>query len=464
MKPNGTISTYILLTALTPISHHDPATQDGSNVLTFNRQRQVIDRKILGKPVDQTTIDDFCAAHPVPLSVHDALSGMMFSEFVATALIKIMIQMYNSQDGTGLFSGMERYALLESRTHAAAVRSSTLQALWSTICRDMQFPIHGGIKDFELLCFFALPLSIQEAAIGSLVKNYRTVLISARVWAQQEKLGNEQYANALGLDLTTDQLQVLRFNANDIRENFERMVIEVPAVSANSLRHQMIREPGWLHLFDALDLSGETLPVEAEAIFYNGGNIKSGAKQPSNAYALARTVRQTYPLLNLLGGVCDSFDLGESLLSVSAWLVCSENASALGDIDSPMKSISAFEMLDNITHTRQATGQGVGQMIYNFEVLVPGTQFLVRLALKSYADRLAIGALSTALKTYLNDSPTIAGQSSRGFGVVGADWAQRPAEMGQAEIEYATYLAENHNLLREGILNGTLGTSVRVVS
>lgn len=36
----------LLLTALTPISHHDPAITDGSNTLTFNRQKQYVRRSM----------------------------------------------------------------------------------------------------------------------------------------------------------------------------------------------------------------------------------------------------------------------------------------------------------------------------------------------------------------------------------------------------------------------------------
>jgi hypothetical protein len=464
MKPQ-VISAQLLLTALTPISHHDPAVQDGSNVLTFNRQKQMVNQEQVSATIDQATIDRFCADNPIPSMLVEIVRDMSFSEFAATALIRLLIDLYNSAEGTGLFSGMNRYDLLESRARSAAVKSSNLRSFWANLTRSLQLPIQSGKQDEILTGFFALPVAVQFAIVNQVATEYRTIITVARVWHAQAKLKNESYALALSVLPDETAEQTIQFQAGEVVLK-PTLVLEVPAVSANSLRHQIVREPGWLHLFGALNLAGETLPAEAEAIFYNGGNIRAGSKQPSNAFALARKARQAFPLLDLLGGVCDSFDLGESLLSVSAWLVCRENRTALAGLTTelPGIKISAFELLDDVTHTRQATEQGIGQMIYNFETLVPGTQILVRLALKPYAGRLAIGALAAALQTYLECHPVIAGQSARGFGVVGAGWLERPTEFEQTRDEYDAYLSEKHDSLRGYILDGTLGTGVQVVS
>ncbi|HEY4692522.1 MAG TPA: hypothetical protein VIH16_03740 [Bellilinea sp.] len=465
MKPI-TIQANLLLTALTPISHHDPAVQDGSNVLTFNRQKQLIAQSGEQTAIGPEIIEQFSSAHPVPADLAPIVADMPFAEFAACALIKLLIDTYNSQDGTGLFSGMERYSLLESRARTAAVKSSNLRSFWSNITRDLQLPIQLGREDELLIGFFALPGAAQFAVINQIATEHRTIITVARVWSAKAKMQNEAYAQAVSLPLDESGSQTAKLRSPELASLPASLVLDVPAVSANSLRHQIVREPGWLHLFGALDLAGETLPVEAEAIFYNGGNIRAGAKQPSGAFALARKARKNYPLLDLLGGVCDSFDLGESLLSVSAWLVCRENHAALSGMAAELSgaAVSAFDLLDDITHTRQATEQGAGQMIYNFEALVPGAQFVVRLSLKPYADQLAIGALAAALQTYLDCHPVIAGQSARGYGVVSAGWLERPNEFEQARDFYETYLAENHDQLRRWILDGTLGTGAKVVS
>jgi hypothetical protein len=466
MKPR-TISAKLLVTALTGISHHDPAVQDGSNVLTFNRNRQLVLKSpetISG--IDQTRIDIFCQANEIPTAIADIVSGMKFPEFVATALICFLIDVYNSLDGTGLFSGMDRYRMLESRARTAAVKSSNLRSFWANLTGGLQLPVHGGKEDEKLSLFLSLPADIQFAVVNEIATNHRTIITVARIWHNQTKLQDEEYAKKAALLFDHEPLQIPSFSSEAIHIE-PNMVLDVPAVSSNSLRHQMIREPGWEHLFAALDLQGVVLPTEAEAIFYNGGNIKAGAKQPMNSFALASKVKEAYPLLDLLGGTCDSFDLGESLLAVNNWLVCKENYQALESIAAhlPGINVSAFDLLDDVTHTRQATEAGFGPMIYNFETLIPGTQFVVTFSVKPFSSRLAIGALCAAIETYLENHPVIAGQSARGFGVVGAGWIEDyPPEFTECRAEYEKYLADNHDKLREQIIDGTLGCGIKVVS
>ena len=167
-----------------------------------------------------------------------------------------------------------------------------------------------------------------------------------------------------------------------------------------------------------------------------------------------------------MGGVCDSFDLGESLLQVSTSLVCRENKDALPVAmrDMPLAKVSVFDLLDEVTHTRQATEAGVGQMIYNFEALCPGAQVYTRLALKPYANSLAIGALAAALETYMANNPVVAGQSARGYGMVSPAWIERPEGFEQARDEYEAYLEANQAELAGWISDGSLGTGARVVS
>jgi hypothetical protein len=204
------------------------------------------------------------------------------------------------------------------------------------------------------------------------------------------------------------------------------------------------------------------LPVHAESIFYNGGNIKSGATQPSNAFYLGGEIRKAYPSLDLLGGVTASFDIGESKLKVSAWIVCAENHDALPESlrDTAQAQTSVFEMLDDVTRTRQATAGGEGQMIYNYETLVKGTQVYVELTLTPYTTDLTRGALAAALDYYAANDNVIGGQSARGHGHVSVSWLSD--EPGGAE-EYEAYLAERKDELLAGIVDGTLCSGAVVV-
>jgi hypothetical protein len=253
-------------------------------------------------------------------------------------------------------------------------------------------------------------------------------------------------------------------------------VLEVPAVSGNSLRHQLVRAPAMLHLFSALGLFPDVpgkgpLPSGVEALFENGGNIEAGAKQPSNTFSLAWRARELYPTLDLLGGVTDSFDLGESRLSVAGWLICAENRGALLAMESPAAylpeaSISAFEMLEDVTHTRQASSHGEGQMIYTFETLIKGARILARLTLAPYTPVLTRGALLVAVTTFMQQDNTIGGQAARGYGNVQAAWlagAEHAGYIPTMEL-YEAYLRDHADVLVAGLRDGTLGTGTHILS
>jgi hypothetical protein len=466
-----TTTAYLLLTADTPISHHDPAAADGSNMLTFNRQKQHITLDAPGAAQWQPgAMQRFADANPVPETVAEIVRGLSFTEFAACALVRMAIDIYNSMEGTGLFSGVERYALLESRLRSAAVRSHTLRGLWAHLTRDLRLPVHGGDYDLSIGAFFALPDATQRAVIAAIIDQYRSIVTIARVWHAQGKLQFDQYAAAAGLGAVamttltfTDPHQL---GANDHAPAApSSLVIEVPAVSTNSLRHQAARGPAWQHLRGALDLTDELRPG-VKAIFENGGNIAAGAKQPSNAFHLANKIRQVWPSLDLLGGVTDSFDLGESQLRPSAWLVCRENRRALAGTPAEgldMANVSAFDLLDDVTATRQATREGVGQMIYNFEALCPGTQILLRLSTLPFTRAITIGALVAAVQTWLGNLAVVAGQSARGFGNVSAEWLQGFEGDNELREEYEAYLDANRETLVAGLADGTLGSGAVVL-
>jgi hypothetical protein len=460
-----------LLTADTAISHHDPAVQDDSNRNLFNRQKQLLTGPVDRTLPDQATVDDLTAIHRLPESIADLFDGLTLPEFVATALVRLFLDIYNSQDGIGLFEGMERYPRLEARLRQAAVCSHTLTALWDRLVAAMQVPVHGGEFDLILLRLLRLPAGLQALVLQRLVEDYRSVVALARLWHAEAKLSSGEYAAALGkapVELVYWDCEVETAEPGADRAR----VVEVPAVSGNSLRHEVVREPAWLHLCQHLVLAPATpgqgpVPAGVEAVFYNGGNIAAGAKQPTDVYGLSWRIRTRYPSLDLLGGVCDSFDLGESRLAVAGWLICRENREALRGspaYDLPAASVSVFDLLDDVTLTRQAGPTGLGQLISACAPRAAAAQVLCRLNLRPYTTPLTRGALVAAVETYLTEDATIGGQAARGFGRVRGEWLVRPEGDADYRADYEEYLAEHRDELRQGLVDGTLGTGKMILS
>lgn len=465
----------LLLTATTPLSHHDPAIHDESNRMLFNRQKQLLPVEACPRLPSQEKVDALTAAHPVPADIADVFQDVSFAEFVACVLARQLIDQYNSMEGTGLFEGMERYARLETRLRMAAVVAPNLRAWWDRLCGPLQLPIHGGDSDATLLRLLTVPAAVQQLVLRTLAEDYRSVVALARLWHTTAKQQNVSYAAATNTVTASPDVVELMFDADQIPAGSgQARVLEVPAVSGNSLRHQVVREPSWLHLRQQLGLAEAEpgqgpVPAGVEAVFYNGGNIAAGAKQPSNTFGLAAKARRMYPSLDLLGGVTDSFDLGESRLGVVPHMVCRENRAALQETpayDLPAATISIFDMLDDVTLTRQAGRLGLGQMIMSFEALCPGAQVLCRLCLSPWTPVRTHGALVAAIETFLANGASVGGQAARGFGACQGKVIDFPEGVSADEVreEYEDYLQMNRENLVSGLCDGTLGTGARILT
>lgn len=445
--PNRKHSFDLLLTARTPISHHDPSDGTDNNINVFNRALQMIDAGSADFDLKQHHLDKIAVNFPVPKDLEAVILSLSSVEYVAIALVKLAITMYNSKDGTGLFTGQTRYAMLQGRIGSSATRTTTIREFWSVLCKDMLFDIAPMSYDGVLIKFFSLPIGFQRLVIGYLAREYQIATTIARGWNTSLK---DDEGTLVDIPV---KLQHVDSNAP--------ILANVPAISTNSVRHQLIREPLWWHLVEATgileslnDDNMVIVPQNAEALFVNGGNIGTNTKKGTNSML----IRKTYPSLALLGGMTDGADLGEGLLQVQSWLVCKENAGRIGRFDGlPQARISAFDMMDITTHTRHETNRGVGQMIFNGEALVPDTVVYVRLDMHPRSNDLELSCLVTAVEEF-GKHAYIGGQSARGYGFMDVSWG---SEHPTSDL-YRQYIQENAQRLADGLVDGTLCTGVRV--
>ena len=156
----------LLLTTECPISHHDAAIQDDSNRMMFNRQRQILRRETSAEVASADMMARIAGANQVPADVVDICKSLDFPQFLAVLLVRQWLDMYNTRDGVGLFTGMERYERLETRIRQSAIPSATLMAWWDRLCVHMCAPIHGGKADDDLLTLLAVPAGTQRQVLG----------------------------------------------------------------------------------------------------------------------------------------------------------------------------------------------------------------------------------------------------------------------------------------------------------
>ena len=455
----------MLLTFQQPVSHHDPATADSSNQSLFNRQGQLVQMPTGEHQCSLPQMAFIAAGHRVPDELWDVFDDMPFGEFVAVVLIRLFVEIYGGSEGSGLFAGMERYRYLETRMRTAAIPSQTLRAFWGRLCKLLKVGVHAARYDTTLLELLVLPAGTQAQVLRVLIEQSHSVIPIARVWSEYIKRSSAEYAKATGKEQLAPPNEIVSFGEQKQSPSGAR-VIEVPSVSANSVRHSLVREPGFMHMAERLGLLADTpgqgpLPPMVEALFVNGGNLEGSA--PSNAFALAHEVRARYPLLDLLGGCAGTFFLRDSRLQVGAWLVCSENWDALPE-GLALAEVSAFDQLDDVTLTRRATDAGLGQMITGFEALKQGAQVYVELDLLPQTHTITHGALLASTRYAMEQLPTLGGQGARGYGRYDALWMRTLDGAEEHEAEYEAYLVANRDELVDGLLDGTLGTGKTLLS
>lgn len=449
-------SMSLLLTAITPVSHFDPATGKGSNTLSFNRRKQLVARPGAAAVFDAHNIAAVCAALPVPVPMAAVFEQLGPTEFAAAGLLRVFLDAHNRADGIGHFGGVERYEGWTTRVQQAAIRSDTLPAFWSRLSSLTGVGIAAERHDAVLHPLWGLPVEVQSRVVRAIERDYVALASIARAWHNQAKLGNEAYAAKAGGD--TVPTMTMSYSAELSNGATSSVTLDVPYISSNDIRHQ-IRAAGLAHQMQAIDIAPAQpgygdIPHAIAALFENGGNLEQGAKQPGNAYQLAADIRDRYPLLSLLGGNLVNFDLGESALTVRAQIVCRENAPLE---DSVAADQSVFDLLDDVTETRQASMAGVGQMIRNFETLAPGTQIQVILSLNPFAPAAVRGAAVAAVETW-RQRAFVAGQRARGYGHFTIDVLRSWDTADDDLAVYEAYLLNHAPELRQALADGTMGT------
>lgn len=434
VKPNAR-SIALIGQFLTAVSHHDPNVKSISNTALFRRQKQRV-RYSVTLP-DPEHIDNLVSCFPVPQALAQVFQNLDAIEFLATATCHALLHHYN---GKGLLTGSTRYAIFEDRVRNHAIAAPNLFQFWGALTAELQV---GSVSDPNLAMLLGAHTSLARGIMLHLSRHVTTCVMLARLWTDHKE-------STISLQLKHPEF----VESNEI-------YVEVPAISSNSLRHEMVREPGMLHLLERLSLTLEELPASVQALLFNGGDLNQTA--PPNAFALARQIRVAYPLLGLLGGCTDGFILGSSNLEVSAWLVCRENNAALEQFGL-RSQLSVFDMMDTVQHARHSAGRvEASPMPFSFETLSQGAEVLINFRVRPYVRTEEIGALWCALRAFEEADSTLFGQAARGYGMM--KLTPHNCEPDSAAMTlYEQHLTEQAELLAGGLRSGMLTTARKVLS
>lgn len=459
-------------TAATTLAHGEAgANSTGPNNTTlFARELSLLRREQLAFSEGEARQALLAALDKLPVTTRSAefLATLSGGELVAT-LFAAQFPLIYSGDGAGLFSGMARYDYLTTRIIDAATSCSTLATAWGYVARKLSLPVPPMSAHAALLALYALPKQIQAAALTAILRAPELVVMGARLLADSAKAISAQYADkakveheqAAAYDPTSMQIAELA------GEEGRFLATRIPAVSGNSLRHNLVRAPGATRLLTELGLTPDKqiVPVGVERFLYSGGNTTKGARTPGAADLYEARVRDLYPIIDALGGAFDQFMLSRSQLSIGSWIVCKENnwiteRKSDGRIRS---EASIFDLVSEVTRTRAGIGgkdKDSGQMIFAYETIAAQTQILIEVSWQPFTRPLTIGATMLALRDWAEQGGYIGARSAQGHSQLIADLSNDD-RLALAE-DYLTYLRDNAVTLRDGLIGSTFGTEAKL--
>ncbi len=457
------------LTALTPVAHGEAgANSTGPNNTTlFNRQLQRLTKESVGVDVmvAKDAIANLLTAMPIGADTFPLLESLKGAELVA-ALFVAQVPIMFPGDGEGLFTGMERYRMLSTRLADGAKCCTTLPELWSYLSRKLTLPMFPTYGFEAMRAFFILPKAIQGQAIQAISRALELTVMAARMLAESIKAerktakdNNPSLFAAQVYQASPEQL------ADLTRPKAEAIVMPVPSISGNALRHCLIREPGANRLIQSLglepytDRDGDHLGLGITRFLYGGGQLAAKAKAPSASDIYEAEIRSRYPIVDAVGGSTDSWLMAESACKVAGWVVCEENNVATQSIAGVESKVSIFDYLSEETKTRTGIGgkdKESGQMIFSYETLAAGLPLIVEILFNPFTQPLTIGAVWQAVHDWADEGGIVGGRSQIGHSRFAMEVLQGSYELqGKA---YLDYLEAERDSLRPGLLDATMGT------
>lgn len=103
----------------------------------------------------------------------------------AIALIHLSLDCFNSADGTGLFTGVTRYAALAGRVEICAVQADSLPRFWALLLRRMQWPVPPKAADGRIVTVISAPNA--RAVLQVLATETASVITLARMLHDNDK-------------------------------------------------------------------------------------------------------------------------------------------------------------------------------------------------------------------------------------------------------------------------------------
>ena len=117
--------------------------------------------------------------------VHNLIQGLSPAQQHAIGMIKLSLDCFNSAEGTGLFSGAGRYAVLAGRVEICAAQARDLAQFWALLLRRMQWPVPPKDRDDAIVEALSAPQPREVLRV--LATETASVITLARMLHEQDK-------------------------------------------------------------------------------------------------------------------------------------------------------------------------------------------------------------------------------------------------------------------------------------
>lgn len=202
----------------------------------------------------------------------------------------------------------------------------------------------------------------------------------------------------------------------------------IPIITANSVRG-IIRDNGAKYLLGTISAK---VSKEAFNVLFSGGNLNGTMR---NDIAKAKSVREHFPLISLLGGGLGDMIMSGKIAMGNLYPLTVETYKMLRE---NYTDISWKNLIDEIEFTRMddgkndilsrymanpeedKTGKASTQMRYTVQYMAEGTIFIQDLYLSDNTTDLEKGALYSAIAEWFK-LPRLGGMANKGFGFFDAD-------------------------------------------
>lgn len=132
----------------------------------------------------------------------------------AVKIIQVSLDCYNSKDGIGLFTGVERYNVLANRVGLVAVQSRDMASFWAKLVSKMLWQMPP--KKFDQMVFDALSVSDPAATLKALATETVSIVSIARMMHDKSKKERAAIREESAEDYSFDQNVTLDTMKDDL--------------------------------------------------------------------------------------------------------------------------------------------------------------------------------------------------------------------------------------------------------